>query len=232
MKEIEDKKFEIKSIDYNSENKELIIKGYASIFGDEDTPQYTWNPEIQDWVIAVDVIEKGAFTKTLSERKGRIASCLNHYIDNAIGKIKELKEDEIGLYFEIRISDAESELKTKLREGIYSEMSFGFKTIRAEFEKKTDGTYIRRVKEVILYEISVVTVARNENAKITEVKSEEFNNILENLIIKEKDHEKKYQLLQLKSLIVDAPSMTPINNAPNKDVEESEIKSIIRKSLN
>lgn len=111
-------------------------------------------------------------------------------------------------------------------------MSFGFKTIRAEFEKKTDGTYIRRVKEVILYEISVVTVARNENAKITEVKSEEFNNILENLIIKEKDQEKKYQLLQLKSLIVDAPSMTPRNNAPNKDVEESEIKSIIRKSLN
>lgn len=231
MNKLDNKYFEIKSVDFNEENKELVVRGYASIFNVEDTPQYTWNPEVGDFVIATDIMVKGAFTKTLSERAGRIAVCKNHNIDEPVAKIIELKEDEIGLYFEARISDAEDDLKTKIREKIFSEMSFGFKTIKADFNKKEDGTYTREVKEVMLFEISVVTIARNGNAKITEIKSiTDFNGILDSLLGKEDNQEKKYQLLQLKSLVGSEPIGSLEEKKPIMEVEE--FRKTIRESLN
>lgn len=230
MKKLENKFFEIKGIDFNTENNELIVKGHAAMFGNEDALQLTWCPEIGDLVKASDVLEKGCFKKTLGERKERVAFCVNHNMHEPIGKILELKEDNEGLYFEARISDAEPEIKTKIREEIYSEMSFGFQVISAVFEKKKDGTYIRRVKEVKLYELSVVTLGRNDKAKITEFKGvETANTIIDNLYKLEKDEEKKYQLLQLKSLFEDEP-------IDSLDVKEAELtiedlRKVIQKSL-
>ena len=218
MKKQENKLFEIKSIDYNVENEELIIKGYASIFGNEDSLQITWNPELGDYVKATDIVEKGAFKKTLSERKNRIAFCVNHELEEPVGKILVLKEDQTGLYFESRISDAENELKTKIREEIYSEMSFGFQVMKATFEKKKDGTYIRRITEIKLFEISIVTIARNEKARITEFKSEEYNNIIDSLLLNEEDKEKKDKLMQLKSLFIHEPNDSLDNKEPIKDI--------------
>jgi HK97 family phage prohead protease len=225
MKNVEYKSFEIKAVDFNEEKKEMRISGYAATFGNTDAMQITWQPEIKDYVYASDTIEKGAFNKTITERKERIKFCKNHNIDNPVGKIVELKEDENGLFIDVRISDAEPELKTKIQEGIYDEMSIGFQTIKSLWEKKADSTWLRKLTEVKLYEVSVVTIARDENAKITDIKSAaEAISIVNSLIDKEKNEEKKYQLLQLKSLMTDEP-VTPLVPetepiTPKVDVDE------------
>lgn len=203
--QFEYKTFEIKSVDYNNESTELIIEGYASNFGNKDEKQLTYIPDAMDYYPCQDIVNKGAFKKTLSERKGRIAFCKNHDIDDAKGKILEIKEDEIGLFVRIRISDAEPELKTKIREEIYTEFSIGFKTIKATYEKTKDG-YIRNILEVKLYEVSIVTIARNEKSKITDIKSMQMVDAIINEILAETKSEKIHnKLLQLKSLLQGEP---------------------------
>ena len=122
MSQIEFKNFEIKQIDVNDTSNEMFIEGYASNFGNKDEMQMTFIPEAMDLLPCSDIVAKGAFKKTIAERKGRIAFCKNHDIDDAKGKIVELKEDDNGLFCRIRISDAENELKIKIKEGIYSDI--------------------------------------------------------------------------------------------------------------
>lgn len=204
--QFEYKTFEIKSVDYNNESTELIIEGYASNFGNKDEKQLTYIPDAMDYYPCQDIVNKGAFKKTLSERKGRIAFCKNHDIEDAKGKILEIKEDEIGLFVRIRISDAEPELKTKIREEIYTEFSIGFKTIKATYEKTKDG-YIRNILEVKLYEVSIVTIARNDKSKITDIKSMQMVDTIINEILAETKSEKIHnKLLQLKSLLQGEPN--------------------------
>jgi HK97 family phage prohead protease len=206
MKNVEYKPFEIKSVSFNEEQNEMLISGYAATFGNTDTPQMAYHPELRKAVVVSDTITKGAFAKTIQERKSRIKFCLNHMINNPVGKIVELKEDEIGLWVEVRISDAEPELKIKLQEGIYDEFSIGFNAIKAMWKAQPDGTYIRELNEIKLGEISVVTIARDEKAKITDVKSaEQAIDIIENLLSNIKQEEYKYQLMQLKALFLSEP---------------------------
>ena len=219
MKKIEYKSFEIKEINFNEENKELIIEGYAATFNNKDYPQVTWNNDLRDYVMASDTIKKGAFEKTLSERKSRVAFCKNHDIYDAKGKILELKEDETGLFIKVRISDAETELKTKIREDIYKEFSIGFQTIKSEFKKDDEAdnekVYVRELQEIKLFEVSIVTIARDENSVITDIKSMvDAGNLIDTLIENEKVEEKKYKLLQLKSLMTNEPIQSLENNKP------------------
>lgn len=210
--QFEYKTFEVKSIDFNSESNEMFIEGYASNFGNKDEKQMTYIPDLQDWSQCSDIVNKGAFKKTLSERKGRIAFCKNHDIEDAKGKIIELKEDEVGLFVKIRISDAEPELKTKIREEIYTEFSIGFKTLKATYEKTKDG-YIRNILEVKLYEVSIVTIARNDKSKITDVKSIQLIDTLISDILKESKSENiQHKLLQLKSLMIGEPNEDSLDN--------------------
>lgn len=212
MKKLEYKDFEIKSVSNSEDNQEMFIEGYCATFGNQDSPQMTWKSE-EGYVMAQDTIEKGAFDKTLKERKERIAFCSNHRIDKPIGKIVELKEDESGLFIKVRISDSEEEYKTKIREKIYNEMSIGFQTINATWEAKGDGTWLRKLTEAKLYEVSLVTVARDADSKITDIKSVE---ILNELIKNEKNEEKKYQLMQVISLLNDEPVRPLETKKPNE----------------
>lgn len=224
MKTLEYKKFELKSVDFNQETQEMFIEGYASVFGNEDAKQFMLHPELKQMVVCSDIMEQNSFSKTINENKERIAFCLNHNLSDPKGKIIELKEDNNGLFARIRISDAEPELKTKIKEEIYQEFSFGFNTLRAAFEKKSDGTYIRRVKEVKLWEISLVTIGRNDMAKITDVKSyENAIQTIDTLIESEKNQEKKYKLMQLKELIAPEPS----NDDTQAAVEEKQLQTDI-----
>ena len=192
-KNIEFRNFEIKSMD-TMPNGEMFLEGYGAIFGNIDACE--------------DIIEKGAFAKTLSENKGRIAFCYQHEIDEPIGKIEEIKEDNIGLWLRVRISDACEEIKTKLQEGILKEMSVGFQTMISTYDENTD---VRTIKEVKLWEVSLVTIAANPLAVVMQLKSIQekedyiekcFDAILENIT----NRNTKFDLLKLKSLIMNMPS--------------------------
>ncbi len=206
MKNIKFKNFEIKSI--NENENELFIEGYGATFGNIDA--------------ANDIIEKGAFTKTISENKDRIAFCYQHDIYTPIGKIDDIKEDELGLYIKVRVSDSEDDIKTKIKEGILKEMSIGYTTIKSDYDSETK---IRHIKEVKLWEISLVTIAMNPLAVITGLKSEEQIGYLEQefdrIIAIETNKNKTFDLLKLKSLVFSLPQKAQEEEKPIEEGKKS-----------
>ena len=225
MKHLEYKNFEIKSV--NFENDEMIIDAYAASFGNKDAIQETYKPEM-GWVFAQDTIKKGAFKKTIEESGDRIAFCLNHDMYDPKGKIQELKEDDVGLFVKVRISDAEPELKTKINEGIYKELSIGFVAINAKWSEQEKNLWLRELTEIKLYEISLVTLARDEYAKILSVKSDE---IIDRILKNVKNEEIKFELLRLKTLLNDLPAESEPQEQ-KKPIELDAFKDILNKFLN
>lgn len=209
MKNLNFKNFEIKSV--VEDNNEMFIEGYGAVFGNVDGGN--------------DIIDKGAFTKTISENRDRIAFCYQHDIYNPIGKIDEISEDEYGLKIRVRVSDSEDDIKTKIRENILKEMSIGYSTIKSDYNSETD---IRHLKELKLWEVSLVTLAMNPLAVITSMKADEQKTFLESefdrVIAIETNKNKKFDLLKLKSLILSLPQEQA--QEVKEPIKKEEVKSI------
>lgn len=163
MKALEFKSFDIR--EYKSDDSgNLIINGYGAIFDNVDDGD--------------DKIIKGAFAETLIKRAGRIAFCFQHDLHNAIGKILEIREDEKGLFLSVMISAAEDDIQIKIKEGIYKEMSIGYRVLDSK-DEVIDGKTIRVITKILLYEVSIVTIAMNEYAGIESMKSEERKDLID-----------------------------------------------------
>ncbi len=143
--------------DLESLNEDGEFSGYAAIFGNVDS--------------GGDVIEKGAFTKTIKEDFDRIKILFYHQDDDLpVGKPLELREDDKGLFIRAKISDTQKghDIRTLLKDGVLNELSIGYDTIDFYYDNET---HVRHLKEVRLWEVSVVPWAMNELAQINEVKS-------------------------------------------------------------
>lgn len=141
--------FELKQVDL----EEGTFEGYAAVFGNPDAGN--------------DVIEPGAFTKTLQENGHRVKICWQHDPREPIGRPVEMKEDQYGLWVKGKVS-----LTTKgrdalilLRDGVVNELSIGYDTIKHQYQGA-----VRQLKELKLWEFSLVTWAMNELAAVTNVK--------------------------------------------------------------
>lgn len=157
--EYKDFKMEIKSLD-----EEGIFEGYASVFGVKDTYD--------------DIIERGAFKRTIEHSKGKVPIFYNH--SEEIGMTLELREDQYGLWNKGQLfisDDVKRELtearkayiimKRKKELGVKQPQSFGYKAVKFDYD--SDG--VRRLKEVKLYEVSLATFPANELALVNEVKA-------------------------------------------------------------
>ena len=188
----------------------LIISGYGATFEDIDAGD--------------DQIKKGAFTKTLIERKGRIAFCFQHDIFNAVGKILEIYEDDKGLFLSVMISAAEEDLQIKIKEDIYKEMSIGYRAESYQFQQ-IGGKQIRVITEIKLFEVSIVTIAMNQYARVNDMKSEEQKNIIEKefdrVLAIVRNENINFEILKLKSLVL---SIAPEAQTPPK-VEKPQMKA-------
>lgn len=144
----------IKSFD----GEKNIIEGYASTFGGA--------PDAHG-----DVVVKGAFAKTIRERGDRIKFLFGHSWDSIIGKVTDIYEDDYGLYFKAKISETEKgkEVMQLIKDGVIDRLSIGYGTVKSDY----DASGIRALREVKLYEISAVGMASNDNALITDAKSEQ-----------------------------------------------------------
>ena len=143
---------ELKDID----TKKRIVTGYLSAFGNED--------------YSGDIMVRGAFTKSLKERKNQIFFLNQHNWAQPHGRFNVLQEDEKGLYFESEplIDTTYSSDLLKLYEaGIVKEHSIGYITVDKEIDKKGR----RLLKEVKLYEGSNVTLGMNPDTPFTGFKS-------------------------------------------------------------
>lgn len=139
----------------------MTITGYLAHFGSVDDGN--------------DIIEKGAFAKTLVENRERMRFLNQHDFKQPHNKFQEIKEDDKGLYFEVKMIPGVSYSMDVLKlydAGVLSEQSIGFQTIRKSMESKA-GVEIRRITEMKLAEGSNVTIAMNRNAKFAGFKSAE-----------------------------------------------------------
>ena len=142
---------EIKDLDM----KNRRISGYLSSFDNKDSDG--------------DIIVKGAYKRTLDNRKDQIFFLNQHDWKQPHGKFDELKEDNKGLFFVSNpLIDTSYSMDTlKLYEaGIIKEHSVGFITVKDEV--KSDARYIKEIK---LYEGSNVTLGANSETPFTGFKS-------------------------------------------------------------
>lgn len=116
-----------------------------------------------------DIVVKGAFSRTLAQRGAKVKLLWQHDMEKPIGKPTLLEEREGGLYIEGKISDTERgrEAMTLLRDGVIDSMSIGYSVKEADYYE--DG--VRVIRDLDLYEVSLVTFPMNENARVTSVKS-------------------------------------------------------------
>ena len=155
--------------------KGRTVTGYFSTWGYNDIGQ----PEPDS---DRDVMEKGAFTKTLGINAGRIWHLFNHDAGKPLNKPTVLKEDAIGLYFETAFPDTilANDILKLYEAGSITEHSIGFNIIQARNESNYQS-----IQEVRLWEGSSVLWGANERTPTTGIKSEEFavkTNLLNDLM--------------------------------------------------
>lgn len=140
------------------------IEGYASTYGNKD--------------LVGDIVEGGAFKKTLRERKDKIKFLWQHDWFTPIGKPLHMEEDSKGLFVEAQFSktQAGNDALTLADDGVLDSFSIGYDVVRDDY--KAD-TATRHLLELKLYEFSLVTFPANEKARVSAVKSvEDFTKIL------------------------------------------------------
>lgn len=133
------------------------IEGYASLFGEIDQ--------------ARDMVMPGAFARTLATRGvRRIPMLFQHDPAEPVGVWLELREDFRGLYARGRlIPDVAraGELLALLRAGTADGLSIGFKTVKGRMDPRTR---VRKLYDVELWEISLVTFPLLTGARVHAVK--------------------------------------------------------------
>ena len=140
-----------------------VFEGYGSVFGNKD--------------LGNDVIEKGAFEKSLKKRKPyQVKLLYQHKSDMPIGVFDEIKEDENGLKVKGRLAlqtQAGKEAYELMKMGALDGLSIGFKVNPKEvsYDKRANK---RIIKEVDLMEVSLVTFPMNPKATVMSVKGEEI----------------------------------------------------------
>lgn len=126
--------------------------GYASVFNKLDS--------------GGDIVLPGAFAKSLGKRRGRIRLLFQHDPKEPVGIWETIAEDGHGLFVTGRLvpgvprSDA---LRRLIESRALDGLSIGFRTVKASREA---GTGHRRLAEIDLYEISIVTFPMMEDARI------------------------------------------------------------------
>lgn len=149
-----------------------IVKGYASTF-DREPDSYG------------DVIAKGAFAKTLEKwaklnEEGRYIPLLwGHDTDNPesnIGRVVNAYEDERGLFIEAEYDkdNPRAQYVRKLvNEGRVYQFSFAYEVKDWATVTLEDGTKANELREIELFEVSVVQIPANSHATVEESKAME-----------------------------------------------------------
>lgn len=132
----------------------FTLEGYGAVF-DEPTRIDSWEGRFDE------VIAKGAFTKSISERTPVLQFDHGHDVATGsvpIGSIDELREDDRGLFVRARLHDnARVEpIRQAIESGAIDGMSFRFRVTREEWDESGDDAPTRTIREVELFELGPV----------------------------------------------------------------------------
>lgn len=137
------------------------FEGYGSVFGVKDS--YS------------DIIVPGAFQKSLAawQEKGRMPALLwQHNMSEPIGIYTEMREDETGLFLKGRLLIDDDPLAKRahahMKAGSLSGLSIGYVLNDYDYDNQKDAFIL---KDIDLWEVSLVTFPANDEARISNVKS-------------------------------------------------------------
>jgi hypothetical protein len=146
-------KLQIKSITEQGQ-----FQGLASVYGNVD--------------LGGDVVMPGAFSKTLADRGGEVPVLFAHDMRQPVG-LGKLHDTAAGLQIDGELvlsvgkaKEAYDLLKAKVLRGL----SIGYDAVKSDV---VNGA--RRLLEVKLFEVSLVTVPMNELATVSAVKANEVD---------------------------------------------------------
>jgi HK97 family phage prohead protease len=144
-----------------SDTKQGIIEGYFAVFGNKD--------------LGGDIVERGAFTKTIQERgpngKQLIKYLLDHDKNKVVAKINELYEDEKGLRYVAKIGSHSlgQDFQKMVESELINQHSFGYRVVKEVFDQQAKAN---RLKELSMLEGSAVQfLGMNPETNFIELKS-------------------------------------------------------------
>lgn len=136
----------------------FTFEGYAATFDNIDSSD--------------DIIQKGAFVQSLKSKTPKLLEQHNPF-EYPIGIITEIFEDAKGLFIKASLPMGDTRVSGRIvpqmKIGSLDSLSIGYIPIVAERDENT-GT--RLLKEIDVFEISLVTFPANEKAIVTGIKSE------------------------------------------------------------
>ncbi len=137
------------------------FEGYGSVFRVKDTYD--------------DIVLPGAFGKSLAawrEKGGMPALLWQHQMSEPIGVYTEIREDDTGLFVKGRLLIDDDPLAKRahahMKAGSLSGLSVGYILNDWEYDKEK-GAFL--LKEIDLWEVSLVTFPANDEARVSDVKS-------------------------------------------------------------
>jgi HK97 family phage prohead protease len=146
-----DFRFALKSLEENG-----TFTGLAAVYNNVD--------------LGGDTIEPGAFAKTLADRNNEVPILYQHDSREPIG-LGKLSDSREGLVVKGELvleSPVAAKAYALLKRGVLKGLSIGYDSVKS---RMVDN--VRRLSELKLFEISLVTFPMNESALVSGVKSEE-----------------------------------------------------------
>ena len=116
-----------------------------------------------------DVVEPGAFTKTLQDRGSELPILWAHDVAQPVG-LGRVSDISAGLRIEGTLDldvQAGKEAYSRLRKGIVKGLSIGYRVVA-----DTIVNGVRHLKQLDLYEVSLVALPMNPAALVTSVKAQ------------------------------------------------------------
>jgi HK97 family phage prohead protease len=213
MKNTKDFKFFMKAVaDTGS------FEGMAAVYGNVD--------------LGGDVIEPGAFTRTIKNSGGKVPLLWQHDQREPIG-MGVLRDSKEGLMIQGKLvmeSDVAQKALGLMKADVLTGLSIGYDTVVSEYDKAKD---VRKLKELKLYEVSLVTFPMNPRAQVSSVKQacDNFAEFLEQIKSGEITRDVKSQLLIMRdqiSALISSDSGNHFEESPAmQDASDSDLHSLM-----
>lgn len=146
---------ELKAGKASDDGRYREIEGYGAVFGNVDS----YN----------EIIEPGAFANSIAAKEPKMA--WQHDLRELVGRWDDYREDANGLMMRGRIAtrtERGADAVELLELGALKGLSIGFNTVKSEMDHDKG---IRRLLEIDLWEVSLVSVPANPLANVTGFKS-------------------------------------------------------------
>lgn len=143
-----------------SSNDDGTFEGYLTVWDTVDSYNSTF--------------KRGSFAKTIQNRSSKVKIFYDH--EHLVGSSLELREDDHGVYGKGKLNlsvDKAVEAHEFMKDGTLEGLSFSFRSIKDSY---IGG--VRVIEELELFEYGPVVFPANEEALVTGVRSEDFNESL------------------------------------------------------